>query len=111
MTASDLQTKHRIVPGRETVQLIGKHPEMAAFDVSDARKRPIKKSGGWSQGIQFDVDKCVWILPTERLNYVVPQRGDWITESDETHWVIEDIDSGLQEAEFKCLCVKARVNE
>ena len=98
-----------MVPGKTTITFIGKHPERAGFRVSGARKRPIRKEGVWSQGLQFDHEKCLWILPAEKMRTVVPANGDVIND-DVQDWHIDDVESGLIESEFKCLCTRARTN-
>ena len=109
LTAEDLREKYRIVPGQVTVTFTGKHPERAGFTVAGARKRPLKRQGVWTQGIHLDTDKVQWILPAENMRGVVPERGDFITYAG-TDWLIDDLETGLIEAEFKCLCTQGRTN-
>lgn len=109
LTASDLKTKHRFVPGQTTVTFQTTHPNMAGFRVPGARKRPLKRQGAWSQGLQFDHDKCVWILPKENLRTITPENGDIISDG-VNDWHIDDIEAGLIESEYKCLCTKGRTN-
>ena len=77
------------------------------FQVDGCRKRPIHASEKNMGGAYIGASNTVWFVPAANLNGVVPAPGDSVTFG-ETFWIFEWVESGLQEADYKCFGVQNR---
>lgn len=98
------QDRSNIVPGKTSVTLT----TAAAGGSTTAttikgRKRPITKSSQFYGNPLLTGTSMEWILdrPDDAAN--IPKERDTITDGTEV-WVIDQVTSGLMEAEFCCLC-------
>jgi len=107
LSANDLRTKYQIVPGQVSVTFKANNAG-GGSSIAGARKRPLSKEERAYAEMSIGMDACMWILPANTLGATVPKPGDSVTDSASAVWLIQGVTSGLMEAEYKCLCVKAR---
>lgn len=79
----------------------------AGITVDGARKRPLHAWEKAMGGTLLNASDAVWFLPAATLGGIVPRPGDSITLGT-TFWIIEQVESGLQEADYKCFGIESR---
>ena len=71
------------------------------------RKAPIH---AWEKnlgGTFLNASETVWFVPAATLNGIVPVPGDSVGQGT-SYWIFEHVESGLQEADYKCYGIKNR---
>lgn len=113
ISRATLRTKHRMVPGKETVTYTA--PESESVTVAGARFRPIKDLEQFaSNNITIDVTQALCILPAENMSGAAPVIDALIVSESEDWagtWRIESATSGLMKSEYKCLVRQVRQSE
>jgi hypothetical protein len=75
--------------------------------VDGCRRRPIHAYEKAMGGPFLNASDAVWFVPAATLGSIVPKPGDSIT-SGTTFWIIEHVESGLEQADYKCFGIQNR---
>jgi hypothetical protein len=105
-----LSGAYKMVPGSTGASgTITYKPQNTGSGVSldGARKRPIHAYEKNMGGAYLNASDTVWFLPAARLAGIVPKPGDSITFGS-TFWIIEHVESALQESDYKCFGISNR---
>jgi hypothetical protein len=75
--------------------------------VDGCRQRPIHAYEKAMGGPYLNASDTVWFVPAAMLGGIVPKPGDSIAFGS-SYWIIEHVESGLQESDYKCFGIQNR---
>jgi hypothetical protein len=107
LTPTVLKLKHRIVPGAVTVTYKVANTG-SGTSIDGARKRPVKESERQVFAFRMGQEDCFWMLAAENLSGIVPAPGDSLTDSSNTLWLVESVESSLIGSDYKCYTIRGR---